>query len=59
MKKVGELIGYAEKKIDKELFEKIPLIEEEIKAKNFDEDIDKLISAEVIIDGEVTRVTLK
>lgn len=52
-----KLMVLAEKKVDKKrLNAKIDLIEEEINKMNFDKDIDMLINADVILDGEITNI---
>ncbi|MBR9690466.1 YkgJ family cysteine cluster protein [Candidatus Woesearchaeota archaeon] len=50
MEKLSDkMIKLAEKKIDKKLFEKIPLIQKEVEKRSFDVEIDKLIQAEELV----------
>jgi Fe-S-cluster containining protein len=56
---VKKLMISAEEKIDLgRLNKKIDLIEEEIKKQNFDKEIDMLLNAEGILDGEITDVNV-
>lgn len=54
-----KLMVFAEKKVDKKILNtKIDLIEKEIKKLNLEKEIDMLINAEALLDGEITDVNV-
>lgn len=56
---IAKIIDIAKKQVDNKLYDKINLIEHEIKNNDYDYLIDRLAGAEVLIDGAYTNISFK